>query len=151
MNKNKEKIIASLKVFPGEWDNLLSGEKDKEYFKKLVELVSDEYANNIVHPNLENVYQAMKLVEPCDVKAVIIGQDPYFNPGQANGLAFSVEDGVRFPPSLLNIFKELNLEYGYPIPKHGSLENWAKQGVLLLNASLTVREGEPNSHAKFDG
>ncbi len=149
MNKNKEEIIASLKVFPGEWDNLLSGEKDKEYFKKLIELVGDEYVNNIVHPDLENVYQAMKLVEPCDVKVVIIGQDPYFNPGQANGLAFSIEDGVRFPPSLLNIFKELNLEFGYPIPKHGSLENWAKQGVLLLNASLTVREGEPNSHAKF--
>ncbi len=149
MNKIKEEIVASLKTFPNEWDTLLSAEKDKEYFNRLVELVSEEYMNYTIHPDLDNVYQAMKLVSPVDVKVVIIGQDPYFNPGQANGLAFSVEDGIRFPPSLLNIFKELNMEYGYPIPKHGSLEKWAKQGVLLLNASLTVRDGTANSHAKF--
>ncbi len=149
MNQNKEEIIASLSAFPGEWDALLDDEKKKEYFQNLIELVSDEYLNNIVHPDLENVYHALSLVSPHKVRVVIIGQDPYFNPGQANGLAFSVNDGVRFPPSLLNIFKELNLEYGYPIPKSGSLEKWARQGVLLLNASLTVREGSANSHSKF--
>ncbi len=149
MNLNKEDILSSLSTFPGEWDTLLGEEKNKEYFKKLIELVADEYSEYIVHPDLKNVYHALELVSPSEVRVVIIGQDPYYNPGQANGLAFSVEDGVHFPPSLLNIFKELNLEYGYPIPQNGSLEKWAKQGVLLLNASLTVKDGTANSHAKF--
>ncbi len=145
----KERIIENLSTFPGKWDGFLSEEKNKAYFQNLLKLVSEEYSCMIVHPDIENVYRALSFMNPEDVNVVILGQDPYFNPGQANGLAFSVSDGVRFPPSLLNIFKELQLEYGYPIPKSGSLESWARQGVLLLNTSLTVREGEANSHAKF--
>ena len=149
MSMEQSEIITRLSSFPGEWDELLKEEKEKEYFKKLVELVSEEYMKNIVHPSLDNVYHALSLVNPHEVRVIIIGQDPYFNPDQANGLAFSVNDGVRFPPSLLNIYKELNIEYGYPIPKHGSLDKWAEQGVLLLNASLTLRDGAANSHSKF--
>lgn len=146
---DKEEIKNRLSTFPGKWDNFLFEEKQKAYFKELIKMVSDEYNDFLVHPDIENVYRSLSFANPDDVNVVIIGQDPYFNPGQANGLAFSVFDGVRFPPSLLNIFKELQIEYGYPIPRSGSLEKWAKQGVLLLNASLTVRDGRANSHAKF--
>ena len=107
MSMEQSEIITRLSSFPGEWDELLKEEKEKEYFKKLVELVSEEYMKNIVHPSLDNVYHALSLVNPHEVRVIIIGQDPYFNPDQANGLAFSVNDGVRFPPSLLNIYKEL--------------------------------------------
>lgn len=144
-----EDIEKRLSSFPGEWNNLLIEEKDKDYFKSLVSAVAKKYQNETVYPPLNDVYRALELVQPDKVKVVIIGQDPYINKGQANGLAFSVGDGVKIPPSLLNIYKELNIEYGYDIPKVGSLEKWAKQGVLLLNASLTVKEGEAMSHSKL--
>ena len=145
-NINKEEIERELSTFPGEWDTLLSGEKDKEYFKSLIEKVSLLYSIGEVYPPYKNVYNAFKLTELKDLKAVIVGQDPYYNLGQANGLSFSVNPGVKLPPSLLNIYKELNIEYGYPISKNGDLSSWARQGVLLLNASLTVESGLPNSH-----
>lgn len=143
----KSEIETALSTFPGDWENFLKEEKQKEYYHRLVENISDRYLSEKVYPPYQEVFHAFELTSPKDIKAVIIGQDPYFNPGQANGLAFSVGPNVKFPPSLLNIYKELFYEFGYPIPKSGSLEPWAKQGVLLLNASLTVHEGEPNSHA----
>lgn len=142
-------MYSSLLSFPGGWDSLLASEKSKNYFINLIELVSKRYEMSAVYPPIDEVYRALSLIEPEEVKAVILGQDPYFNPGQADGLAFSVKEGVRLPPSLLNIFKELREEYGYPIPASGDLTPWAKQGVLLLNTSLTVEEGKPNSHAGF--
>lgn len=146
----KEEIKVSLLNFPNDWDELLKEEKSNDYFQKLIDKVSDEYMKFLVHPDYQNVYRALELVKPKDVKVVIIGQDPYFNPCQANGLAFSVYEGVKFPPSLRNIYKELEIEYGTPITnRNGSLDNWAKQGVLLLNSTLTVRDGSANSHAKF--
>ncbi|MCI1734727.1 MAG: uracil-DNA glycosylase [Bacilli bacterium] len=145
----KEEITASLSTFPGDWDKVLEAEKGKEYFQKLIDTISDCYLKETVYPPYQEVFNAFKLTGLNQIKAVIIGQDPYFNPGQANGLAFSVGQGVSLPPSLQNIYKELFYEFGYPVPKTGSLEGWAKQGVLLLNASLTVQAGNPNSHSKL--
>lgn len=143
----EQELKLALSSFPEGWKALLEKETEKPYYQSLLEAVSQEYLTKKVYPPYPEVFRALALTKPEDVKVIIIGQDPYFNPGQANGLAFSVADGVRFPPSLLNIYKELYYEFGYPIPKSGSLEPWSKQGVLLLNASLTVREGVPNSHA----
>lgn len=146
----KEEIRNTLLAFPGKWNELLKEEKEKDYYLKLVDIVSEKYLSSTVYPPYEKVFSAFSLTSLENLKVVIIGQDPYFNEGQANGLAFSVGEGVKFPPSLLNIYKELFYEFGYPIPKtNGSLEKWAKQGVLLLNASLTVQAGEANSHAKL--
>lgn len=133
---------------PSEWKHLLGNETEQIYFKQLVKLITSEYENNTCYPPVESIYEALQLVKPHDVKAVILGQDPYHEKNQANGLAFSVNEGEKMPPSLKNIFKEINMEYGYPIPKNGSLISWAKQGVLLLNTTLTVREGEAFSHSK---
>jgi len=143
----KEEIKDSLLHFPGEWDALLQDEKNQEYYKKLVDAVSEKYLNEVTYPPYSLVFRALSLTAPKDVHVVILGQDPYYNPGQANGLAFSVFDGVALPKSLQNIYQELYYEYGTPIPKSGSLDGWARQGVLLLNAALTVHQGEPNSHA----
>lgn len=144
-----QEVTKSLLAFPNEWASLLEEEAKKDYFQNLIHQVGERYLSETVYPPYNQVYRALELTNPKDLKVVIIGQDPYFNPGQANGLAFSVGEGVKFPPSLLNIYKELKIEYGYDIPASGSLEPWARQGVLLLNASLTVHEGEPNSHAKL--
>lgn len=130
-----------------EWRELLQEEFDKPYFGELVEFVRSEYATHTVYPSGGNIFRALDLCPPSQVKVVIIGQDPYHGEGQANGLCFSVNDGVQFPPSLRNIFKEINSDLGTPIPTSGNLDRWAQQGVLMLNATLTVRAHEAASHA----
>lgn len=131
---------------PPSWQSRVGAELEKPYFLALRGFVAGERRLAMVHPRENEVFTALRLTPYERVKVVILGQDPYHGPGQAHGLAFSVRPGVRLPPSLVNIFKELNEEMGCPIPGHGSLVWWAEQGVLLLNAVLTVREGEPNSH-----
>ncbi|MEP0367620.1 MAG: uracil-DNA glycosylase [Cyclobacteriaceae bacterium] len=130
------------------WKTLLKDEFEKDYFKQLTDFVKTEYADSTVYPPGSQIFRAFDFCPVDDVKVVIIGQDPYHGPGQANGLCFSVAEGVPLPPSLLNIFKELQSDLGKEIPPHGSLERWAKQGVLLLNATLTVRARQAGSHQK---
>ncbi|NMA85121.1 MAG: uracil-DNA glycosylase [Epulopiscium sp.] len=132
--------------FNNDWDELLEDEFKKEYYLNLREFLKREYAQHRVYPDMYDLYQAFKLTPYHQVKVVILGQDPYHGPGQSHGLAFSVKPGVRIPPSLLNMYKELQNELGCKIPNNGYLLPWAKQGVLLLNTVLTVREGEPQSH-----
>ena len=138
------------------WLEVLQSEFDKEYFIKLTHFVKDEYSNNVCYPPGGEIFNAFNLCPLPNVKVVILGQDPYHGPGQAEGLCFSVKEGVTLPPSLVNIFKEVKDDVG-AVPEiisdkmgkkmyNGSLRRWAKQGVLLLNAVLTVREGNPNSH-----
>jgi len=131
-----------------EWKDLLKDEFESTYFKNLVQFVADEYRQHTVYPAEHLIFSAFNNTSPKEVKVVIIGQDPYHGPGQANGLCFSVNEGVRIPPSLLNIFKELHADIGIPMPTSGNLEKWAKQGVLLLNATLTVRAATAGSHQK---
>lgn len=128
------------------WDRVIGTEFEKEYYLKLREFLQKEYSEHTVYPDKYRIFEALKTIPYEDVRVVILGQDPYHGAGQAHGLAFSVQVGVRVPPSLINIFKELKEDVGAPIPNHGNLTPWAKQGVLLLNAVLTVREGEANSH-----
>lgn len=130
------------------WDEILSGEFNAPYFKALMEKVNAEYATKTVYPPKDEIFAAMKTVDYDKVKVVIIGQDPYHGAGQANGMAFSVNKGVPLPPSLQNIFKEIKDEYGAS-PDGGTLIGWAKQGVLLLNTVLTVREASPQSHSAY--
>ncbi len=132
--------------FGNDWDNKIGGEFEKEYYLKLRRFLKEEYANTTVYPDMYDLFSALKETPFSKVKVVILGQDPYHEPNQAHGMAFSVKPGVPLPPSLLNIYKEINAEFGYPIPKSGYLLPWAKQGVLLLNTVLTVREGAANSH-----
>ena len=134
-----------VKIAPS-WKKRLSDEFDKTYFTQLIDFVKQEYQTETVYPPGKEIFRAFDYCDFDDVKVVIIGQDPYHGPGQANGLCFSVRDGVRMPPSLVNIFKELHNDLGKPIPKSGDLERWATQGVLLLNATLTVRSSSPGSH-----
>ena len=129
-----------------DWDVLLANEFEKDYYKALRRFLASEYKQHIIHPDMYDIFNALKWTSYAETKVVILGQDPYHEPGQAHGLAFSVKKGVRIPPSLMNIYKELNTELGCRIPSHGCLEKWAKQGVLLLNSSLTVRDGAANSH-----
>jgi uracil-DNA glycosylase len=130
------------------WKGKLEDEFEKPYFKELVCFVKEEYQQHKVYPPGKLIFNAFNHCSFQEVKVVIIGQDPYHNPGQANGLAFSVADGVRKPPSLQNIYKEIGDEYDKPMPDSGNLERWADQGVLLLNATLTVRANAPGSHQK---
>lgn len=132
--------------FGNEWDNLLSSEFEQEYYKQLRRFLKQEYATQTIYPDMYHIFNALQLTSYSDVKAVILGQDPYHGPGQAHGLCFSVQRGVMPPPSLQNIFKEQQSDLGLPIPQSGDLTAWAKQGVLLLNTVLTVRQGMPNSH-----
>lgn len=129
-----------------EWDALLAGEFDKEYYVKLRGRLAQEYKTRTIYPDMYDIFNALKYTSYSDVKAVILGQDPYHGAGQAHGLCFSVQRGVEPPPSLKNIFKEIEAETGIKPPAHGELTKWAKQGVLLLNTVLTVRAGEANSH-----
>ncbi len=129
------------------WRELLSEEFQKPYFDELVAFVKSEYASTEVYPKGSNIFRAFDKCSFDNLKVVIIGQDPYHGPGQANGLCFSVGEGVPFPPSLQNIFKEVHADTGAAIPATGELERWAEQGVLLLNAVLTVRAHEAASHA----
>jgi len=128
------------------WDRVLEGEFDKEYYKELRRFLIGEYRSGVIYPDMYDIFNALKFTAFDDVKAVILGQDPYHEPGQAHGLCFSVQKGVGKPPSLVNIFKELESDLGYSAPAHGCLVHWAKQGVLLLNTVLTVRCGLANSH-----
>lgn len=130
------------------WEKNLPDEFEKKYFTNLIQFVQTEYENHICYPEINQIFAAFNSCTFEDVKVVIIGQDPYHGPGQANGLCFSVNDGIRVPPSLANIFREINSDLNIPIPESGNLERWAKQGVLLLNATLTVRKGEAGSHQK---
>jgi uracil-DNA glycosylase len=130
------------------WKSILKEEFEKEYFIKLSEFLIDEYKNKTIYPPGGLIFNAFNLCPVDKVKAIIIGQDPYHGPGQAHGLCFSVREGVDFPPSLINIFKEIKQDMGLSKPSSGNLERWAAQGVLLLNATLTVRAHQAGSHQK---
>jgi uracil-DNA glycosylase len=132
---------------PETWREVLRNETTQAYFAQLGEFVSRERNEFNVFPSEAHVFAALQLTAPHDVRVVIVGQDPYHGAGQAHGLSFSVQHGTRIPPSLRNIYAELHTDLDIPTPTHGNLEAWAKQGVLLLNTSLTVREGEAGSHA----
>lgn len=130
-----------------DWDTLLAAEFQSENYQQLRQFLIQEYRTHTVYPNMYDIFNALKYTAYKDVKAVIIGQDPYHNEGQAHGLSFSVRRGIAPPPSLVNIFKEIKDDIGVDnLGKHGELTAWAKQGVLLLNAALTVRAGQANSH-----
>jgi len=134
-----------VKISPS-WKHHLSTEFEKDYFTKLTAFVREEYRAHTIYPPGREIFRAFDCCDFDAVKVVIIGQDPYHGPGQANGLCFSVRDGVRMPPSLVNIFKEIQQDLGKPFPPNGDLERWAQQGVLLLNATLTVRASVAGSH-----
>jgi uracil-DNA glycosylase len=128
------------------WKSRLSDEFEKPYFLQLAEFVRSEYRQYTVYPPGREIFRAFDVCPFEAVKVVILGQDPYHGPGQAHGLCFSVNDHVKMPPSLINIFKEIHADLGKPMPRTGNLERWARQGVLLLNATLTVRASSPGSH-----
>ena len=130
------------------WKKRLEGEFHKEYFTKLAEFIKEEYRTKTIYPPGSLIFNAFNLCPFDRVKAVIIGQDPYHGPGQAHGLCFSVRDGVGYPPSLVNIFREIESDLGIPVPRSGNLERWAGRGVLLLNATLTVRAHQAGSHQR---
>lgn len=132
--------------FGNDWDEILADEWQKPYYLELRQFLKKEYGAYRVYPDMNDIFNALKLTSFEDTRVVIIGQDPYHGYGQAHGLCFSVKKGVAPPPSLKNIYKELNSDTGFKIPDHGELTSWAKQGVLMLNNVLTVREGCPNSH-----
>jgi len=128
------------------WDRVLDGEFEKEYYVKLRQFLIEEYRSKTIYPGMHDIFNALKVTGYDDVKVVILGQDPYHEPGQAHGMAFSVQPGVKTPPSLVNIYKELLDDLGIAPVEHGYLMKWAEQGVLLLNACLTVRAHQANSH-----
>ncbi|WP_214828498.1 uracil-DNA glycosylase [Exiguobacterium algae] len=132
----------------GDWTEIIQSEINKPYFQTLKQFVDRAYEQTTVYPQREDIWNAFVYTKFQDVKCVILGQDPYHGPNQAHGLSFSVQDGVRFPPSLRNIFQELRDDIGCDTPKSGNLEKWATQGVLLLNTSLTVEAGKAGSHRK---
>ena len=133
-------------TFNNDWDAALMPEFQKDYYLALREFLKAEYSTQRIYPPMNDIYNALRYTSIADTKVVILGQDPYHGAGQAHGLCFSVKEGVKPPPSLQNIFKELESELGMPTPKSGELTGWARQGVLLLNTTLTVREGMPQSH-----
>ncbi len=135
-----------MKPIGNQWDALLSPEFEKPYYQNLRQFLISEYKSHVIYPNMYDIYNALATTDYSQVKVVILGQDPYHEPGQAHGLAFSVQPGCQPPPSLQNIDKELQAEFGIPIPQSGDLTAWAKQGVLLLNTCLTVRQHMANSH-----
>ncbi len=131
---------------PGAWRGVLAGEFEQPYWRELEEFVAAERRDHTVFPPQEDVFSALELTPYDQVKVLLLGQDPYYRPGQAHGLCFSVRPGVAPPPSLVNMYKELEQDQGIPPARHGYLESWARQGILMLNAVLTVREGKANSH-----
>ncbi|MFC3745604.1 uracil-DNA glycosylase [Paenibacillus sp. GCM10012306] len=133
-------------MFGNDWDKVLQEEVEKPYFDELRYALAREYKTHTVYPPKEDLFSALKLTPYEGTRVVILGQDPYHGEGQAHGLSFSVMPGVRIPPSLRNIYAELNEDFGMQIPNHGYLKHWAEEGVLMLNAVLTVRESQPNSH-----
>ncbi len=132
--------------FGNRWDEILQEDLESEHYRKLREFLKEEYAQGPVYPPMADIFNALKTTDYDDVKVLLLGQDPYHGAGQAHGYAFSVQRGVKTPPSLQNIYKELQSDVGCAIPNHGNLLEWAGQGVLMLNAVLTVRESQPNSH-----
>jgi uracil-DNA glycosylase len=140
---------ALASILKTSWKNALIPELEKPYFKILREKVDTAYLESEVFPPPTRIFQALELCPLKSVRVVLLGQDPYHSAGQAHGLSFSVPEGIKIPPSLRNIYKELAADLGKPIPISGNLEHWAKQGVLLLNATLTVQSGQPASHQKF--
>lgn len=132
----------------GSWKAVLANEFEKDYFVRLTDFVKQEYKTKVVYPPASKIFAAFDTTPFKEVKVVILGQDPYHGPGQANGLSFSVNDGIRFPPSLQNIYKELEDDLKQPVPTSGDLSAWANQGVLMLNATLTVEASKAGSHQK---
>jgi uracil-DNA glycosylase len=139
--------MPPVKIHPS-WLKVLEQEFSKSYFEELVAFVKQEYASTTIYPEGKNIFRAFELCPFESVKVVILGQDPYHGPGQANGLCFSVNDDVALPPSLKNMYKEISSDLGIPAPTSGNLDRWAKQGVLMLNATLTVRANQAGSHQK---
>lgn len=139
-------VLQLGQILKNDWEPLLEDEFSKPYYLKLREFLKKEYANQTIYPPMHDIYNALHYTPFADVKVVILGQDPYHGPGQAHGLSFSVQPGVKVPPSLVNIFKELQSDLGHEPPHDGYLVNWAQQGVLLLNNVLTVRKGIAHSH-----
>lgn len=133
-------------ILKNNWNTVLKNEFDKDYYQKLRQFLIEEYKAKTIYPNAYDIFNALHFTDYNDVKVVILGQDPYHGPNQAHGLSFSVKPGIQAPPSLRNIYKELNTDIGCSIPNNGYLKKWADQGVLLLNTVLTVRAGEANSH-----
>ncbi|PFQ00626.1 uracil-DNA glycosylase [Bacillus cereus] len=133
-------------ILQNDWGPLLGPEFEKEYYQNLANFLKEEYEEHVIYPKVEYIFNALQYTSYENTKVVILGQDPYHGPNQAHGLSFSVQPGIKTPPSLLNMYKELRDEYGYEIPNNGYLVKWAEQGVLLLNTVLTVRQGEANSH-----
>ncbi|MDT2044818.1 uracil-DNA glycosylase [Priestia flexa] len=135
-----------MSILKNDWNELLKAEFEKEYYIQLRQFLVNEYNSETVYPDRYDIFNALHYTPYKDVKVLLLGQDPYHGPGQAHGLSFSVQPGVKTPPSLVNIYKELHQELGCEIPNNGYLTKWAKQGVLLLNTVLTVRRSQPNSH-----
>ncbi|MBM6648811.1 uracil-DNA glycosylase [Bacillus sp. RIT 809] len=133
-------------ILQNDWGPLLGSEFEKEYYQALANFLKEEYEEHVIYPKKEDIFNALQYTSYENTKVVILGQDPYHGPNQAHGLSFSVQPGIKTPPSLLNMYKELRDEYGYEIPNNGYLVKWAEQGVLLLNTVLTVRQDEANSH-----
>lgn len=145
--KTVNKIIMDVKIETG-WKQSLKNEFEKTYFSELTAFVKTEYQQKTIYPPVSQIFNAFNLCPFDQTKVVILGQDPYHGPNQAHGLCFSVNKGIKTPPSLVNIYKELHNDIGFEIPNHGNLEHWAKQGVLLLNATLTVEAHQAGSHQK---
>lgn len=137
------------KIFNNDWQEILEGEFEKDYYKSLRKLLIEEYRNYEVFPKATDIFNAFHYTSYENLKVLILGQDPYHNVGQAHGLAFSVKEGVKIPPSLANIYKELNSDLGLEIPNTGYLKSWTDQGIMLLNTTLTVRAHQPMSHSKI--
>lgn len=139
-------VIKMKEILKNNWKYVLNEEFEKDYYKNLRSFLVTEYKTKIIYPNMYDIFNALHYTDYDNVKVVILGQDPYHGPNQAHGLSFSVKPGVKAPPSLMNIYKELHTDLGCYIPNNGYLKKWADQGVLLLNTVLTVRQGEANSH-----
>ncbi|KMJ55983.1 uracil-DNA glycosylase [Bacillus sp. LL01] len=135
-----------MSILKNDWNDLLSDQFEQSYYKELREFLKGEYQSEVVYPSMHHLFEALQLTSYKDTKVVILGQDPYHGEGQAHGLSFSVKPGVKIPPSLLNMFKELKEDLGCPVPNNGYLVPWAEQGVLLLNTVLSVRGGQAASH-----
>ena len=142
-------VVMGKRILNNDWHAQLNGEFDKPYYLELRKLLWQEYQTQVIYPPMHDIFNALHYTPFANVKVVVLGQDPYHGPNQAHGLSFSVQKGIPQPPSLKNIFKELQDDVGCTIPAHGCLTSWAKQGVLLLNTTLTVRKGAAASHAKF--